>query len=114
LRSVADWAFDYERMVIAAADASPALREEALHVVSRLAVPLVGHVRLCQLDDELVASVRRVLAAQLPDERARPAARIWTHFVGWARYHAAPPERRNIWTLLDPEVERVYDEFTDR
>jgi hypothetical protein len=26
---------------------------------------------------------------------------------------AAPPERRNIWTMLDPDVLRVYDDFTD-
>lgn len=113
LRSLADWAFEYERMVIASRAATAAQRDQALHLVSHLIVPLVGHVCVCELDDELVRSVRRVLAVQLREDQAPYAARVWTHFVGWARYQAAPLERRNIWTFLDADVLRLYDEFTD-
>jgi hypothetical protein len=112
LATIADWAFDYERAVIAA-DVPPSQADRTLYAINRLVVPLVGHVRICELDDELVRSVSRVLAAQLREDQAREAAQIWVRFVGWARYHAAPAERRNIWTLLDPQVQRTYDEFTD-
>jgi hypothetical protein len=113
LRPLSAWAFDYERLVLET-DATVAQRDHAFHILSRLIVPLVGHVRLCDVDDELVPSVRRVLAAQLQGAEAAYAGRLWTHFVGWSRYYAAPPSRRNIWLMLDPDVERVYDEFSDR
>jgi hypothetical protein len=113
LRLLADWAFDYERMVIASSEATQAQREHALYTVTRLIVPLVGRVRVCEVDDELVRSVRRVLAVQLRLDQAADAGRVWTHFIGWVRYAAAPPERRNIWLYLDPDVARAYDEFTD-
>lgn len=109
---LADWAFDYERMMITS-ESPPVERERALRVLSLLVVPLVGHVRVCELDDELVRSVGRVLKAQLSPNHAPVAERTWTHFVDWVRYHAAPPERRNRWTVLDPELGRVYDDFTD-
>lgn len=112
LLPLADWAFDYERMMISS-ESPPVERERALRVLSLLVVPLVGHVRVCELDDELVRSVRRVLTAQLRPNHAPVAERTWTHFVGWVRYHAAPPERRNRWTLLDPELGRVYGDLTD-
>jgi hypothetical protein len=112
LMTLREWAFEYERMVITS-EASPALRERYLHLVSRVIVPLVGTLRVCELDDELVRSVGHVLAINVRYGDKRAAARAWAHFVGWVRYHAAPPERRNIWTLLDPDVMRVYDEFTD-
>ena len=113
LRLLAEWAFDYERMVIASDDATRAQREHALYVVSRLIVPLVGRVRVCEVDDELVRSVRRVLAVQLREDQAADAGLVWTHFIGWVRYAAAPPERRNSRLYLDPDVTHVYDEFTD-
>lgn len=112
LLTLREWAFEYERMVIAS-ETVLAQRERSLYLVSRLIVPLVGHVRVCELDDELVRSVGHVLATNAREEQARYVARGWAHFVGWVRYNAAPAERRNIWTLLDPEVMRVYDEFTD-
>jgi hypothetical protein len=111
LLTLREWAFEYERMVIASETVS-LHRERALHLVSRMIIPLVGHVRVYELDDELVRSVGHVLAVKAPGE-ARYVARGWAYFVGWVRYHAAPAERRNIWTLLDADVLRVYDEFTD-
>lgn len=111
LLPLADWVFDYERMMIAS-ESPPVERERALRVLSLLVVPLVGHVRVCELDDDLVRSVDRVLKAQLRPNHAPVAERAWAHFVGWMRYHAAPPERRNMWTF-DPEIGRVYDDFTD-
>ena len=113
LRLLAEWAFDYERMVIASSDATRAQREHALYVVSRLIVPLVGRVRVCEVDDELVRSVRRLLAVQLREDQGADAGRVWTHFVGWVRYAAAPPERRNNRLSLGPDVTRAYNEFTD-
>jgi hypothetical protein len=112
LLTLREWAFEYERMVIAS-ETAPAQRERYLYLVSRLIVPLVGHVRVCELDDELVRSVGHVLAVNAREDQARYVARGWAHFVGWVRYYAAPAERRNIWTLLDADVLRVYDEFTD-
>jgi len=112
LLTLREWAFEYERMVIGS-ETSIARRERALHLVSRLIVPLVGHVRVCELDDELVRSIGHVLAIHARKDQARCVARGWAHFVGWVRYQAAPPERRNIWTLLDADVLRVYDEFID-
>lgn len=111
LRTVREWAFDYERMLLE--DALPARqRDRLIHLVSRQVVPLVGQVRVCDLDDDLVRSVGHVLAVQAGDGEARYVARAWAHIAGWVRYHAAPPERRNIWTLLDPDVLRLYDELT--
>lgn len=112
LLSISDWAFDYERALIGTAG-SVADREERLHVVSRLIVPLVGHLRLCDVDDELVRSVRRGLIAQLEGERGGRASRICTHFIAWARYYAAPPTRRKTWQLWDPDAFHVNDEFTE-
>lgn len=111
LLPLADWVFDYERMMITT-DSPPVERERALRVLSLLVVPLVGHVRVCELDDELVRSVDRVLKAQLPPNHAPVAEHTWGHFVGWVRYYAAPPERRNP-ALLKGEVGRVGDVSAD-
>lgn len=113
LLPLADWVFDYERMMITS-ESPPVERERALRVLSLMVVPLVGHVRVCELDDELVRSVDRVLKAQLRPNHAPVAERAWAHFVGWMRFHAAPPERRNMWALFDPEIGSVDDDFTDR
>lgn len=113
MRAIADWAFDYERLVIASGAGTAAVRDHALHVISRLIVPLIGHVCVYQLDDELVRSVRRVLVAQVRKDQAPFLASIWMHFVGWMRYHAAPPERRNICVFFDADGVRRSDEFTD-
>jgi hypothetical protein len=51
LRPLADWAFDYERMVLEGSG-SPAQHERALHLFLHVIVPLVGHVRLCELAGE--------------------------------------------------------------
>jgi hypothetical protein len=51
LRPLADWALVYERMVLEGSG-SPAQHERALHLFSRVIVPLVGHVRLCELAGE--------------------------------------------------------------
>lgn len=107
---LSDWAFDYERMLIAS-EMAPVERDQALRVVNQLVVPLVGHLRVCELDDDLVRSVRRVVVVQVHPVQARYVTKVWAHFVGWVRYEAAPPERRNIWTSLDPEVTRTYDEY---
>jgi hypothetical protein len=104
------WAFDYERALLEEA-MPPAERDRLIHLVSREVVLLIGQVRICDLDDELVRSVGHVLAVHAGEGDARYVARAWAHFVGWVRYHAAPPERRNIWTLLDPDVMRLYDEL---
>jgi hypothetical protein len=111
LSALSAWAFDYERLIIEVEDERDGQRDRALAILTRSIVPLVGHVRLADVDDELVRSVRRVLAAQLEGVEAAYAGRLWTHFVGWSRYHAAPSVKRNIWLLLDPDVERVFDEF---
>lgn len=110
-RPLFDWIFDYERLILETSDATEAQRDRALHILSRLVGPLVGHVRLCDVDNELLRSVRRVLAEQFQGAEAAHAGLLWTHFVGWSRYRAAPPSRRHIWLLLDPDVDHVYDKF---
>ena len=109
LLPIRDWAFEYERMVLS--DMAGAERERAIQLVSRFVVPLVGHLRVCELSDELVRSFGHVLAAQAGPDQARYVARRWAHLVGWVRYQAAPPERRNIWMFLDPAVDQLYDEL---
>lgn len=111
LRTVAAWAFDYERLIIETTDAGGGQRDRALHTLSRLIVPLIGHVRLADVDDELVRSVRRVLTAQLEGVQAEYAGQLWTHFVGWSRYHAAPRARHSSSARFDVDVDRVYDDF---
>jgi hypothetical protein len=111
LLPIRDWAFEYERMVLS--DMAGAERERAIQLVSRFVVPLVGHLRVCELNDELVRSFGHVLAAQAGPDQARYVARRWAHLVGWVRYQAAPPERRNIWMFLDPAVDQLYDELDD-
>jgi hypothetical protein len=108
LRNLSAWAFDYERLIIEVEDAGDGQRERALHILSMI-VTLVGHVRLCDVDDDLVRSVRRMLATVLEGVEAAYAGRLWAHFVGWSRYHAAPEATRTIWLFLDADVDRVDD-----
>jgi hypothetical protein len=92
-----DAAFDYERLVLEMSAQAPVAEcEHALHVISHLIVPLVGHVRVCDLDDELVRSVERVLAAQLSGERGAYAALLWKQFADWSRERAEPSARRKV------------------
>lgn len=109
LRNLSAWAFDYERLIIEVEDAGDDQRERALHILTQMIVPLVGHVRLADVDDELVRSVRRMLATVLEGVEAAYAGRLWTHFVGWSRYHAAPAATRTIWLFLDADLDRVDD-----
>jgi hypothetical protein len=109
LLTLKQWAFDYERLLLES-DLPARERDRLIRLVSREVVPLIGQVRICDLDDELVRSVGHVLAVRAGGGDARYVARAWAHFVGWVRYHAAPEERRNIWTLLDPGVLRLHDE----
>ena len=106
-----EWAFNYERWLLA--ELPPAEADRAIRLISRSVVPLVGNVRICDLDDETVRCIGHVLAVQAGKADARYVARAWAHFIGLVRYSAAPPERRNIWDFLDPAVLQRYDEFTD-
>jgi hypothetical protein len=104
-----EWAFNYERWLLA--ELPPAEADRAIRLISRSVVPLVGNVRISDIDDETVRSIGHVLALQAGAGDARYVARAWAHCIGLIRYSAAPPERRNIWTLLDPAVLQRYDEF---
>jgi hypothetical protein len=106
-----DWLFDYERWLLA--ELPPAEADRAIRLISQSVMPLVGDVRVCDLDDEAVRSVGHALALQAGDANARYVARAWAHCIGLVRYSAAPPERRSVWTLLDPAVLQRYDEFTE-
>jgi hypothetical protein len=110
LLTLKQWAFDYERALLE--EAMPqAERDRAIRLISREVVPLVGQVRVVDIDDELIRSVGHVLAVQAGEGDARYVARAWAHFVGWVRYYAVPPERRNIWDFLDPSVFGLYDKL---
>ena len=102
LRRLSDWAFDYERMLLETT-VTAAQRGRALHVLSRLITPLVGHVRLCDVDDELARSVGHVVAAQLHGRDGEYAVCLWWHFLRWARLQAAPPEAPQRLAVADDD-----------
>ena len=92
LRPLADWAFDYGRMLLESTALGARERDHALHSLQRLIVPLIGHVRLCDIDDELLLGARRVVACQLDDPEGAYVSSLCVHFVSWARRQSIPKE----------------------
>lgn len=82
-RTVADAAFDYCRWVIEPETmASDETKQRALSYVQQLIVPLVGHVRLEDVDRDLEHGVCHVLHAQVEDWRP---AHVWRDLLRVSR-----------------------------
>ena len=79
LRPLEQWAFDFERDLIEAPAISSGQKTRASDLLSQLVVPLVGHVRLCDVDRDLEKGVASVLRAQIGTHRGlrcRALARV--------------------------------------
>lgn len=86
-RTLWECAFDYEREVIEDTEASDWARDKALCCLNKLILPLMGHVRMCDIDRQLEHGYAAVLWAQFDDYRP---AHVWHDFlrVTRARYRA--------------------------
>jgi hypothetical protein len=82
--TIAEVAFDYQRAVLELDDISDATKDRAIHLVQRMIVPLVGHVRLDDVTPELERGTLAVLTAQAPDDQRGPAV-VWQDLLRWGR-----------------------------
>lgn len=69
-RTVAEAAWEYERWVIEPTTvANPETKEQALRYIANAIVPLMGHVRMCDVTPELERGFGEVLWHQYDDYR---------------------------------------------
>jgi hypothetical protein len=106
LRPLEQWAFDFERDIIEAPAISSGQKARASDLLSQLVVPLVGHVRLCDVDRDLEQGVASVLRAQLGLHQGDYAAELWHGFLHWSRCQAGPSQEATVWDPLIAELER--------
>ena len=106
LRPLEHWAFDFERDTLELTTISSGQKTLASHLLSQLVVPLVGHVRLCDVDRDLERGVAAVLRAQTGIYHADYAAELWHGFLRWSRCQAGAPQESTVWQPLIAELER--------
>ena len=113
LRPLEQWAFDFERETLELTAVSPAQKALASHLLSQLIVPLIGHVRLCDVDTDLERGVASVLRAQPGSYQTDYAAELWHGFLYWSRCRAGPAQEPTVWHPLIAEIEHRYRQCRD-
>ena len=97
--TIADVVFEYERAILGLEEVTEHTKDRAMWALSRVIVPLVGHVRLDDVNADMESGVRAVLVAQLEDE-GDWLGRVWDDLIRWGRWHFTPPRERNLWHRL--------------
>jgi hypothetical protein len=110
-RPLEEWAFDFERHSLELTDVSIQQRMLSSRLLSAVVMPLVGHVRLCDVDRDLERGVASVLGAQTGYFQGPYAAELWLGFLHWSRCQAGPPHEATVWEPLIAEVERRARQF---
>jgi hypothetical protein len=105
-RPLEEWAFDFERHSLELTDVSIQQRMLSSRLLSAVVMPLVGHVRLCDVDRDLERGVASVLRAQTSYFQGPYAAELWLGFLHWSRCQAGPPHEPTVWEPLIAELER--------
>ena len=105
-RPLEEWAFDFERHSLELTDVSIQQRMLSSRLLSAVVMPLVGHVRLCDVDRDLERGVASVLRAQTGYFQGPYAAELWLGFLHWSRCQAGPPHEATVWEPLIAELER--------
>lgn len=86
--TISEVAFDYQRAVLELTDISDATKDRALHLVQRMIVPLIGHVRLDDVTPELEKGTLAVLVVQVPGDE-RTIGLVWRDLLRWGRVNCA-------------------------
>jgi hypothetical protein len=105
LRPLEQWAFDFERDSLEVTCTSPEQKTRASYLLSQVVMPLVGHVRLCDVDRDIERGVASVLRAQTDLYYADYAAELWHGFLRWSRCQAGPLEESTVWEPLIAALE---------
>jgi hypothetical protein len=92
--TVAEVAFDYERAILELDDISETTKDRAMWALSRIIVPLVGHVRLDDVTSELETGVGAVLRARL-DSEDDWVGHVWDDLLRWGRDNLALSNRHD-------------------
>lgn len=99
-RALEEWAFDFERHTLELTNVSTEQKMLSSRLLSGVVMPLVGHVRLCDVDRDLERGVASVLRAQTGYYLGPYAAELWLGFLHWSRCQAGPPHEATVWQPL--------------
>lgn len=95
LRRLAEWAFDFERDLLERRDLSPEQKRLVGSLLTEVVMPLIGHMRLYNVDAELERAVATVLRVQVGWLQGDYAVEVWLTFLSWSRKQAGMPAGSN-------------------
>jgi hypothetical protein len=96
LRRLAEWAFDFERDLLERRGLSPEQKRLFGSLLTEVVMPLIGHVRLCNVDAELEHAVATVLRVQVGWLQGDYVVEVWLTFLIWSRKQAGMPAASNF------------------
>lgn len=88
LRRLAEWAFDFERDLLERRALSSEQKRLVGSLLTEVVMPLIGHVRLCNVDAELERAVATVLRVQVGWLQGDYVVEVWLTFLSWSRKQA--------------------------